>query len=221
MIASQSEIRDRIEQLRLSETGYRRQLDALDISPERRERLEVEVRLIGEEITTLELIGRMIRLEPDEAKIEHAVRERLDSLREQMAADPPLAELSTEERDSTSGEVRGLVWALGEDTLTRNMKLLTEGRAGSDPSRTDRVLSGVLIRNLEEAPSADTRASAAYELGKLQITQAVPSLVAALDDDQLVAELALGALAAFSDQQLEEAAVAEEIQTRIRAAQQP
>lgn len=221
MLATQSEIRDRIEQLRLSSTGYRRQLDALDISHERRERLEVDVRLIGEEIATLEKIVQLGRLELDRAKVETAVRERLDSLRETLSADPSLAELTEEERDMTSGEIRGLVWALGEDTLTRNMRLLTEGHEQSDPSRTDRALPAILMHTLEEAPGIEARASAAYELGKLQIAQAIPSLVAALGDDPLVAEMALSALCAFSEQQLEAVGVEEGVLSKVRSARGP
>src|SRR5687767_11577343 len=46
VIADQHRIRSRLEELKLSRDGYRRQLSGLTLSPERRERLEVEVRLL-------------------------------------------------------------------------------------------------------------------------------------------------------------------------------
>src|SRR5205807_10568472 len=85
MIASQLEIRSHIEQLRLGQTGYTRQLAKLEISPERRERLEIDVRLAEEEIATLEKIAQLGRVEPDRAKVEAAMRERLLALRTRLA----------------------------------------------------------------------------------------------------------------------------------------
>ena len=46
MIVSQSEVRNRIEQIKLSYEGYRRQIEHLDLSGERRDRLETDIRLL-------------------------------------------------------------------------------------------------------------------------------------------------------------------------------
>src|SRR4051812_22872400 len=143
LIAGQPDIRARIEQLKLSDNGYRRQLALLNVSPERRERLEIDVRLLQEEIAALEKLAQLRRIEPDPQKVEDAVRERLDSLRTRMSADPALAHLTEEERELTSGEVKGLLWALGEDPLTAKMRQLMPPRDPSDTGRTDRAAASI------------------------------------------------------------------------------
>src|SRR3954469_23097703 len=90
MITNQAAIRSRIEQQKLSATGYSRQLTLLTISPERRERLETDVRLLQEEIATLEKVAQLERVEPDMERVEVAVRERLQAVRDRMSADPAL-----------------------------------------------------------------------------------------------------------------------------------
>src|SRR5207248_3302797 len=99
LIASQAEIRGRIEQVKLSDTGYRRQLALLNVSPERRERLETDVRLAQEEIATLETLAQLGRVEPDRGKVEVATRERLDAVRARMSSDPALSQLTPAELD--------------------------------------------------------------------------------------------------------------------------
>ena len=220
MIASQADIRSRIEQVKLSDSGYRRQLALLDVSSERRERLETDVRLAQEEIATLETLAQLGRVEPDRSKVEAAARERLDTVRARMSSDPALSQLTPEEQDMTSGEVRALLWALGEDKLTENMRILMAGRDRADPRLTDRALPTILMHTLEEAPGVEARASAAYELGKLGIAQAIPALAKALNDDPLVAEMALRALSMFGDVQLEEAGLPEELRAKARDARQ-
>jgi HEAT repeat protein len=63
----------------------------------------------------------------------------------------------------------------------------------------------------------DARASAAYDLGKLHIAEAIPALADALTDDPFVAQMALGALARFSDEELTAAGMAPAIVERVRA----
>src|SRR4051794_16583750 len=214
MIVGQGEVRSRIEQIKLSYEGYRRQLDHLDLSVERKERLEVDVRLLQQELATLETLAQFGRIEQDRDKIEASVRERLAHLRERLATDPDLATYTPEERDQSSGEIRALQWALGEDTLTLYTNELMKGH-DPDPSRTDRALPGILIHALEEGPDVDTRASAAYDLGKLHITQAIPALAAALTDDPFVADLALRSLASFSDEELAAANLAPAVISKV------
>jgi len=218
MIPTQSDIRGRLEQLKLSDTCYRKQLALANISPERRERLDIDIRLLQEEITTLEKAAQLGRVEPDPEKIEAAVRERLNALRARMASNPALSELASEDRDATSGEVRALLWLLGEDRLTEKMREMMAGRGRSDPARTDRAVPTILIHTLEEAPDAEARASAAYELGKLDIAQAIPALVRALEDTPLVAEIALRALSTFTTGDLQAAGLSEAVIARVRGA---
>src|SRR5258708_9274677 len=99
MIVSQAEVRSRIDQLKLSFEGYKRQLDHLDLSAERTERLQTEVRLLQEEIATLETLAQFGRVEPDRDKIEAEVRSRLAHVRQRLSSDPPLQQDNTEERD--------------------------------------------------------------------------------------------------------------------------
>lgn len=208
MLASQSEIKNKIDQLRLGYDGYSRQLTRPGLDTGRRERLEIDVRLLGEEIATLEKLLQLGRAVDDRARIEEIARERLQEMRLTLSEDETLRNLEEEQRDYASGEVRALVWALGEDMLTLGMAEMMRGRGQADPARTDRALPAILIHQLEEAPDAETRASAAYELGKLHITQAIPNLTAALKDKPLVAEIASRSLAMFTSEELKQAGAA-------------
>ena len=152
------------------------------------------------------------------AKIEEIVQTRLAEVRTRMANDPTLSALTSEERDLSSGEIHALLWALGEDKITADLREAMRGHEHADPARTDRALPGILIHRLQEAPDTDTRAAAAYELGALGIVQAIPSLAAALNDEPLVAEIALHALRQFSDAQLSDAQLDEEVTGKVRAA---
>jgi len=201
MIANQAEVLSRIDQLKLDHDGYRKQLDHLELSPERLERLHADIRLLEQELSTLETLSQFGRVEPDRDKIEASARERLANVRERLAADPDLQDYSPEERDQASGEIHALLWALGEDTLSLYTRELAKGR-DADPSRTDRAVAALLVHTLEEGPDVDTRASAAYDLAKLHIVQGIPTLAAALRDDPLVADVALKSLAAFTDREL-------------------
>ncbi len=220
MIATQSAIRGRLEQTRLSFEGYSRQLARLDLSPERRERIETDVRLLEQEIATLETLAQLGRVEPDRERVEAAVRERLAAVQDRMASDLTLSNLTGAERNRILGEVRALSWALGEDRLTQGMQMIMEGHEYADPSRTDRALPAILINMLRAGPDTDSRASAAYELGKLRIAQAIPTLADALGDDPFVAEAALHALCAFQDDQLAEAGLDESLIEKVRSVRQ-
>ncbi len=214
MIVSQAQVRSRIDQLTLGYEGYKRQLDHLDLSAERKERLQIEVRLLQEEIATLETLAQFGRVELDRDKIEAEVRSRLSHVRQRLASDPELQDYTVDERDMASGELRALQWSLGEDTLSLYTQELLKGH-DPDPSRTDRAMPGILIHTLEEGPDVDTRASAAYDLGKLHIAQGIPALAAALTDEPFVAELALQALASFSDGEISAAGLADDVIAEI------
>lgn len=218
MLVSQSDIRNRIEELKLSYGGYTRQLNRLDITDERCERLEIETGFLQEEIATLEKLAQLVRIEPDRSKVEASVRERLDAIRHRVSEDPSLAEFTQEERDQSSGESLALLWALGEDRLTQNARFLIQGHEHADPSRTDRMVPGILLHTLESGPNPDARANAAYDLGKLGVAQAIPNLAAALDDEPIVAEMALRSLRLFTDDQLEQAGLTKETLLRIKQA---
>ena len=219
MIADQHRIRSRLEELKLSRDGYRRQLSGLTLSPERRERLEVEVRLLDEEFATLEKIAHLGRVEPDRERVEVAVRERLEAVRARMSAEPAYARFSEEERDTASGEIKALLWVLGQDLLSRQMQTLLEGRDQSDPTRTDRAVLTILMHGLEHGPNVEARASAAYDLGKLHVVAAIPVLARVLDDEQQeVAQMALLALTQFTDAELRQAGLASETLQRVNQA---
>jgi hypothetical protein len=214
MLVSQAEVRSRIDQLTLSFEGYKRQLDHLDLSAERKERLQTEVRFLQEEIAVLETLAQFGRVELDRDKIEAEVRSRLAHIRQRLSSDPALQQYTSEERDMGSGEIRALQWSLGEDTLSLYTQELLKGH-DPDPSRTDRAMPAILIHTLEEGPDIDTRASAAYDLGKLHITQGIPALASALTDDPFVADLALQALASFSDEEISAAGLANDVIAEI------
>ncbi len=218
MIVSHSEIRSKIDQIKVGYEGYKRQLKRPDLTLERKARLEAEIKLTADEIATLEKIAQLGRVEQDRTKIEEIVRERLEAMRTKLAADPFLAALSSQERDLVSGEVRALVWALREDTLTLFTQELLRENERHDPGRTDRALPTILIHTLEEAPDIDARASAAYDLGKLHITQAIPRLAAALHDHRVVADTAFHALLLFTDDELREAGFSTSLVERIKEA---
>jgi HEAT repeat protein len=146
------------------------------------------------------------------------VRERLEEKRRKLSTDPDLHLLTQEERDRSSGEIHALLWALGEDFLSRGVRTIMEEHDNPDPSHTDRALPNILIHFLEEGPNIESRASAAYDLGMLHVTAAIPALAAALEDVPEVAEVALRALTTFTDQELDEAGIPAETQQRVRNA---
>lgn len=201
MIANRAQIKDRIEQIKLSYEGYTRQLSKLDLTEERQERLQTELELMQAEIATLEKVAQWYKLEPDSQKIELGSRERLLVLRERVSADPDFAMLEPSDRDLASGEIKALVWMLGEDTLSRVAQELSAGSQRDDPKRTDRAVEGFLLQTLQEG-SEDAQASAAYELGKLRLPVAIPHLFSALSLGGFVSEIARDALRNFSDSQL-------------------
>lgn len=203
VIASQGEIKVRIDDLRLNHSGYARQLGRPGLSPDRRQRLELDVALLEEEISTLEKIHQLGRVEPDQAKIESIVQERLDVLAVRYSQDLSLAHLELGEIGAASGEAKALMWALGRDPLTIAMQEIMKSHGPRDLGRTDRAMPNILRHALEEGPDPDTRASAAYELGKLRVKEAIPWLLKARGDpDSFVAQVALSALAQFSDEDL-------------------
>jgi predicted HTH domain antitoxin len=212
-IVTHDEVRARIDQLRLSYHGYKRQLERLDLAPERRARLETDINLLEEEISTLEKIAQLGRIEPDRAKIEALVRERLHEVRAALAADPALYGLSAEQRDYTSGEVSALLWVLREDRLSMSMQQFAHSRR--QPEHTERTLASALIQRLRNPADRDAQASAAYELGKLHVVEAIPYLAAALEAPAPVAEMALNALASFTEQELLDAGLPAEVRSRI------
>jgi HEAT repeat protein len=142
----------------------------------------------------------------------------LGVLQERSASDPATARLTPHEREITSGEARALLWTLREDTLTRYSDEMAKGR-GPDPGKTDRAMPTILIHTLRDGPNSDARASAAYDLGKLHLPEAIPALADALGDDALVAQMALGALARFSNEELTAAGTAPAIIDQVRAVQ--
>jgi predicted HTH domain antitoxin len=222
VIASLAQIRNKIDDTRLSYEGYKRQLAHLTLSPERRDRLETEIRLMEEEIATLEKIAQLSRVEPDRDRVEAIVRERLAVVRQRLAADPDLASLSDDERDYASGEVKALLALLGEDTLSRITDELSRRREPPTPAdahaRANQAAAAMLVHKLQNDQDRDTRAGAAYELGRLHILTAIPHLAAALDGDSMVAEMALRSLCAFSDDELGAAGLDNALLNRVRSA---
>jgi hypothetical protein len=173
--------------------------------------------LLREEIATLETLAQFGRVEPDRGKIATEVEKRLAIVRERLAGDPALAELSPEDRNLSSGEARALQWALGRDRLTQDTQEWLRETA-PDPVRLARRLPTLLTQALRESSDPGARASAAYDLGKLHFSEAIPALVQALEDRPEVAETALGALCAFDDNELLAAGLDREILERISAA---
>lgn len=215
MIVSQADIRNRIEELKFSFEGYRRQVSRPGISDERRERLERGVRLWEEELATLEKLAQFGRVEPDRDKIEAEVRSRISILRERLANDPALSDIPEEYRALTSGELVALQWAVGEDKLAQATEEWTM-KTVPDPTRLDRTLPPLLVMTIHESPDPQARANAAYDAGQLHIVEAIPALSVALGDEGDVAEIALGALCLFTDDELVRAGLRGEVVERVR-----
>jgi hypothetical protein len=217
MLVSTAEVRNRIEEIHLSSEGYKRQIRAPGISPERRERLEGEVALMEEEIATLEKIAQLGRVEEDRTKIEAMVLDRLTTLRERLAGDSATSDLKPEEYSYVSGEVKALMWALGEDRLLQSMRQASASRDASqgNPAQFDNAVAATLVRALREGAERDTRASAAYDIGRLHIVSALPQLAAALDDHPHVAAVALRSLSSFSDVELTEVGLPEAVMQKV------
>lgn len=209
MLETQSEVRSRIEEINLSSEGYRRQLRTPNISRERQERLESEVNLMAEELATLEKIAQLGRIEEDRAKVEVIVRDRLDELQARMAQESATAHLRPEEYAYASGEIKALMWALGEDRLLQRMKQASSSREASqsNPAQFGDAMTTMLIQALREGAERDTRASAAYDIGRLHLVAALPQLAAALNDHPYVAAVARQALQSFTDDELAAAGV--------------
>lgn len=203
MIADQAAIKARIDELRLSHSGYTRQLGRPGLARERQQRLETDVALLDEEIATLEKIHQLGRVEPDSEKVEAVVLERLNVLAARYAEDSTLSHLQPDELGAASGEAKALMWALGRDPLTLAMQEIVRSHGPRDLGRTNRAIPNILRHALEEGPDPDTRASAAYELGKLQVKEAIPWLITATHDpDGFVAQVATRALAYYPDEDL-------------------
>ncbi|HEX8221236.1 MAG TPA: HEAT repeat domain-containing protein [Chloroflexia bacterium] len=206
MIVEQTAIKSRLDELRLSYEGFTKQLSRPGLSTERSERVAAELELLREEIATLEKIHQLGRVEADRGRIEHIVQERLDVVRANLGEDVRFAGIEAESLGAVSGEARALLWTLGRDRLTLAMQEMSRSTQAPDPGRTDRAVPNILLHALQEAPDAESRASAAYQLGKLQLAEAIPALAAALDDeDAFVADVALQALGNFPEEALREA----------------
>ncbi len=217
MLVSQGEVQKRIEEVGLGNSGYKRQLRAPGISRERHERLQAEVALMEEELSTLEKIAQLGRVEEDRTKIETLVRDRLRIISERMSQESPTTGLQPEEYAYASGEVKALAWALGEDLLLQKMQQASSNRSASqgNPAQFNDSMTTMLIKALREGAERDTRASAAYDIGRLHLKAALPQLAAALDDHPNVASMALKSLALFSDDELKSANVPEEIRQQV------
>jgi hypothetical protein len=212
MLRSAGEVRARIDQLRLSHDGYSKQLGRSVGSEERRERLQVEVASLADEMKTLETLLSVLRVEEDMEKVEVVVRDRLAHVRER------LSESGQEGMEGGSGEARALLWALGEDSFTASAQEAGGARRG--PAGAVEALPSILLSGLVSGTDPDARAYAAYELGVLHVTEAIPHLVDALAYRKPIHETALLALAHFSDEELEAAGVSPDVLKRIREARQ-
>lgn len=219
MIADNVEIRHRIDQLKLSYEGYTRQLSRPNLSDERQERLKASVRMLEQEGGTLEKLAQFGRVEADRDKIEAEVKARLGIVRERLASDPSLDGYSQEEREQTSGELKALQWALGQDKLVQDTQEWARETA-FDPTRAERTLPALLDLVGREGGDTDTRANAAYDAGQLHIVGAIPMLVGALGDEPLVAEMAIQALCRFSKDELRSANVDARVLERVEKARQ-
>lgn len=219
MIASRQEIKSRIEELKLSYTGYTRQLGRLGLTHDRAERLNIDVAYLTEEMATLDKVLQLWQVEPDAGEIQRLAEERLGALAQRYAGDPRFAELPADDLGLASGEARALLWVLGRDKLTLAMQDIMQRAGPRDPSRTERALPTILLHTLQEAPDPDFRANAAFDLGKLRLREAIPALEAALrDSDQMVVQVAFKSLTCFSDEDLALAHVALNILEQVRAA---
>ncbi|HEX8600239.1 MAG TPA: HEAT repeat domain-containing protein [Chloroflexia bacterium] len=216
MIVEQAAIKSRLDELRLSYDGFTKQLTRPGLSSERAERLQSELEMLREEIATLEKLQQLGRLEPDRARVEAAVQERLEVVQDRLAEEMRSVGLEPEAVGAISGEAKALLWALGRDRLSMAMQEMSQNMPGPDPGRTDRAVPNILLHALEEAPDAESRASAAYELGRLQLVEAIPSLVGAVEDhDPFVVDVALQALGYYRDEALRESQVSPTLIERI------
>jgi hypothetical protein len=219
MIVEQAAIKSRLDELRLSYAGFTKQLSRPGISAERAERVRSELESLAEEIATLEKIPQVGRVEANRARVGAIVQERLEVVQAKLSADVRFAGMESGALGAVSGEARALLWTLGQDRLTLAMQEMADSTQGRDPGRTDRAVPNILLHALQEAPDAESRASAAYELGKLQLAEAIPALVRALDDDDsFVADVASQALGYFSDEALREAQVSPSVEERAARA---
>ncbi len=223
MIVEQAAIKSRLDELRLSYDGFTKQLTRPGLSAERAERLRSDLEMLREEIATLEKLQQLARVEPDRTRVEAAVRERLEVVQERLGKEMRSVGLEPEAAGAMSGEARALLWALGRDRLTLAMQDMSQNVPGRDPGRTDRAIPNILLHALQEAPDAESRASAAYELGRLQLIEAIPSLVRAVEDpDSFVVDVALQALGYYPDEALREAQVSPVLIERVaRARERP
>ena len=175
--------------------------------------------MLEQEIGTLETLVQFGRVEADRGKIEAEVRERLDVVKQRLASDPALDGYTEEEREQTSGELKALEWALGQDRLVRDTQEWVRATE-FDPTRAERTVPALLDRLMRESDDVDTRANAMYDAGQLHIVAAIPALVAGLAEEPLVSETALGALSKFSDEELRGAGVDEDVLARVAVARQ-
>ena len=86
------------------------------------------------------------------------------------------------------------------------------------PAGAVQALPSILITGLRTGADTGARASAAYELGVLHVTEAIPHLAAVLPDGGSVAEMALLALTRFSDQELSDASLSADLMEEVRRA---
>lgn len=219
MIVEQAAIKSRLDELRLSYDGFTKQLTRPDLSTERAERLHSDIDMLREEIATLEKLQQLGRVEPDRAKIEESVLARLEVVKERLGKEMRALGLEVEASGAISGEAKALLWALGRDRLTLAMQDMLLNVPGRDHGRTDRAIPNILLHALQEAPDAESRASAAYELGRLQLVEAIPSLVRAVEDrDSFVVDVALQALGYYPEEALREAQVGPTLVERVARA---
>jgi hypothetical protein len=172
--------------------------------------------VLAEEITTLEKLLSVLRVEPDLDKVETIARDRLGVVRARLSEDPSLAGLEQDHRDNVSGEARALLWALGEDPFSASMREEARDPTRSGPAGAVQALPNILITGLRTGADPGARASAAYELGVLHITEAIPHLAAVLPDGGSIAEMALLALTRFSDQELSDAGLPTDLVEKVR-----
>lgn len=221
MIVEQAAIKSRLDELRLSYEGFTKQLARPGLSAERSERVTAELEMLREEIATLEKIHHLGRVEADRARIEAIVEERLEIVQAKLTEDMRFTGIEPESLGAVSGEARALLWTLGRDRLTLAIQDMSRSMPVRDPGRTDRAVPNILRHALQEAPDAESRASAAYELGKLQLAEAIPALAAALDDeDAFVTDVALQALGYFPDEVLQEAQLSPATVERVTRARE-
>ena len=219
MIVDQAAIKSKLDELRMSYDGFTKQLTRPGLSAERAERLQVDLAMLRDEIATLEKLHQLGRLEPDRARVAAAVEERLEVVRERLGDEFPSIGLEPEAVGAISGEAKALLWALGRDGLSMAMHEMSLNVPGRDPGRTDRAVPNILLHALQEAPDAESRASAAYELGRLKVVEAIPSLVQALDDpDPFVVDVALQALGYYTQEALREARLSPTLIERVAQA---